>query len=137
MLLDNNTSGIGGSINRVDGLAKVTGQARYAAEYPVEGLLHGFVVSSAIAKGRILSIDEAAARAVPGVAEIITHANRPDVAWMEYSYREEAGPPGSSFRALYDDRVMFNAQPIALVLADTFEAARYAASLIEVSYDIE
>jgi len=137
MLMDNNISGIGSSINRVDGLAKVTGQARYAAEYPVKGLLYGYVVSSAIAKGRILSIYDAAARAVPGVAEIITHTNRPDVAWLEYSYREDAGAPGSSFRALYDDRIMFSAQPIALVLADTFEAARYAASLVEVSYDIE
>ena len=63
MLIDNKTSGIGGAINRVDGLAKVTGQARYAAEYPVEGMLYGVVVSSGIAKGRILSIYEAAARA--------------------------------------------------------------------------
>ena len=137
MLMDNNTSGIGGSINRVDGLAKVTGQARYAAEHPVEGLLYGFVVSSGIAKGRVVSIYEAAARAVPGVAEIITHANRPDVAYLEYSFREDAGPPGHSFRALYDDKIMFSQQPVALVLADTFEAARYAASLIEVAYEAE
>ncbi|MET0879803.1 MAG: xanthine dehydrogenase family protein molybdopterin-binding subunit [Tardiphaga sp.] len=137
MIMDQSNSKIGAAINRVDGLAKVTGQARYAAEYPVEGLLYGYVVSSAIAKGRILSIYDAAARAVPGVAEVITHTNRPDVAWLEYSYREDAGAPGSSFRALYDDRIMFSAQPIALVLADTFEAARYAASLIEASYDVE
>jgi xanthine dehydrogenase YagR molybdenum-binding subunit len=135
--MDNNTSGIGGTINRVDGLAKVTGQARYAAEHPVEGLLYGFVVSSAIAKGRILSIYEDAARAVPGVTEIMTHTNRPDVAWLEYSYREDAGAPGSSFRALYDDKIMFSQQPVALVLADSFEAARYAASLVEVAYETE
>jgi xanthine dehydrogenase YagR molybdenum-binding subunit len=137
MLMDPTTSGIGSTINRVDGLAKVTGQARYAAEYPVEGMLYGVVVSSAIAKGRVVSIDEATARAVPGVVEIITHGNRPDVAWLEYSYREDAGPPGSSFRSLYDDKIMFSMQPVALVLADTFEAARYAASLVRVAYEAE
>ncbi|MDB5656017.1 MAG: xanthine dehydrogenase YagR molybdenum-binding subunit, partial [Tardiphaga sp.] len=137
MLMENTTSGIGATINRVDGLAKVTGQARYAAEHPVDGLLFGYVVSSGIAKGRIVSIDETAARAVPGVVEIISHTNRPDVAWLEYSYRESAGPPGSSFRALYDDKIMFSQQPVALVLADTFEAARYAASLVKVAYESE
>jgi len=130
-------SGIGAAINRVDGLAKVTGQARYAAEYKTEGLLHGVVVSSAIAKGRITAIDEAAARAVSGVVEIITHANRPHVAFLDRSYPEDAGPPGSPFRALYDDKIMFSAQPVALVVAETFEAARHAASLVKVSYDAE
>jgi xanthine dehydrogenase YagR molybdenum-binding subunit len=130
-------SGIGAAINRVDGLAKVTGQARYAAEYKAEGLLHGVVVSSAIAKGRITAIDEAAARAVSGVVEIITHANRPHVAFLDRSYPEDAGPPGSPFRALYDDKIMFSAQPVALVVAETFEVARFAASLVKVSYDAE
>ncbi len=129
--------GIGSAINRVDGLAKVTGRARYAAEYPVPGLLYGWIVSSAIAKGRIVAIDETAARAVPGVVEIVTHANRPHVAWLDRSYPEEAGPPGEPFRALYDETILFSAQPVALVLAETLEAARDAAALVEVSYDVE
>ena len=67
--------GIGSAINRVDGVEKVTGTARYAAEHPVENLLYGYIVEAAIAKGRIVSIDEEAARAVPGVVEVsIGHA---------------------------------------------------------------
>lgn len=131
------SEGIGSAINRVDGAAKVTGRARYAAEYPAPGLLYGVVVSSTIAKGRIIDIDEDAARAVPGVVEVLTHKNRPHVAWMDRSYPEEAGPPGSPFRALYDDGISFSAQPIALVLAETFEAARCAAGLVTVSYEVE
>lgn len=128
---------IGHATNRVDGVAKVTGAARYAAEYPAPDLLHGVVVASAIAKGRITGIEEAAARAVPGVFEIITHKNRPHVARLDKSYHDETAPPGSPFRALYDDKIMFSGQPIALVLAETFEAARYAASLVEIVYEVE
>ncbi len=123
--------GIGSPINRVDGLAKVTGQARYAAEHPVAGLLYGVVVSSAIAKGRITAIDETRARAVRGVVEVLTHENRPHTAWFDSNYQDEVGPPGSPFRPLYDDKVQFSGQPVALVLAETFEAARDAASLVE------
>jgi xanthine dehydrogenase YagR molybdenum-binding subunit len=129
--------GIGSAINRIDGIAKVTGEARYAAEHPAADLLFGVVVSGSMAKGRIANIEEAAARAVPGVVEIITHKNRPHIAWFDKSYQDQVAPPGSPFRALYDDKIMFSAQPIALVLADTFEAARYAASLVGVSYEAE
>ena len=126
--------GIGSAINRVDGLAKVTGGARYAAEHPVDNLLYGFVVSSAIAKGTIDAIDGTAARAIPGVVEIITHENRPHISWFDRSHRDEVAPPGSPFRALYDNKIHFSAQPIALVVAETFEAARDAAALVKVSY---
>jgi xanthine dehydrogenase YagR molybdenum-binding subunit len=129
--------GIGSAINRVDGIAKVTGGARYAAEYPAQDLLYGVVVSSGIAKGRITQIEETAARAVAGVVEIVTHKNRPHIAWFDKNYQDDVAPPGSPFRALYDDKIMFSGQPIALVLAATFEAARYAASLVEVSYEVE
>ncbi len=129
--------GIGSAINRVDGVEKVTGTARYAAEHPVENLLYGYIVEAAIAKGRITEINEEAARAVPGVVEVITHLNRPHVAWTDHSYKDEMKIPGSPFRPLYDNRIQFNQQPIVLVVAKTFEAARYGASLIEVAYEAE
>ena len=129
--------GIGSAINRVDGIAKVTGAARYAAEYPASDLLYGVVVSGGIAKGRITKIDETAARAVPGIVEIVTHNNRPHIAWFDRSYQDQIAPPGSPFRALYDDKIVFSAQPVALVLGENFEAARYAASLIDISYEAE
>jgi xanthine dehydrogenase YagR molybdenum-binding subunit len=126
--------GIGTPLSRVDGVAKVTGAARYSAEYAAEGLLYGVVVSSAIAKGQITAIEEAAARSVPGVVEILTHKNRPHIAWFDSSYQDLVAPPGAPFRALYDDQIHFSGQPIALVLAKTFEAARFAATRLEVSY---
>lgn len=129
--------GIGSSINRVDGWMKVSGQARYAAEYPAQDLLYGVVVSSAIAKGNITAIDEAAARAVPGVVEIITHNNRPNTAWRDKNYQDETAPPGTPFRALRSKAILFGGQPVALVLADTFEAARHAATLLDIAYEAE
>ncbi|KAA2212392.1 xanthine dehydrogenase family protein molybdopterin-binding subunit [Teichococcus oryzae] len=129
--------GIGSAINRVDGLQKVTGQARYAAEHPVPGLVYGVIVSGAVPKGRILALDEAEARAVPGVIEILTHKNRPHIAWFDHSHKDMVAPPGSPFKALYDDRIHFSGQPIALVLAESFEVARHAASLVRASYEVE
>lgn len=129
--------GIGTPLSRVEGVEKVTGRARYAAEYPVEGLLHGVIVSSSIARGRIAAIDDLVARQVPGVVEVITHENRPHVAYLDSNYQDESGPPGSPFRALGDERILFSGQPVALVVAESFEAARFAASLVDVSYEAE
>src|SRR4030095_13020541 len=72
----NTSPRIGDPVNRFDGEAKVTGSARYAAEHFPPGLLYGWIVSSAIARGRVMGIDEAEARALPGVVEVISHHNR-------------------------------------------------------------
>jgi xanthine dehydrogenase YagR molybdenum-binding subunit len=106
-------TGIGQSLRRVDGILKVTGKARYAADHPAPDLLHGAVVSSSITKGRILSIDTAAARAAAGVVEVLTHENRPRVALRDRSYQDSAGPEGSPLRPLYDDQIRFGGQPVA------------------------
>jgi xanthine dehydrogenase YagR molybdenum-binding subunit len=131
------TNTIGKPVSRVDGPAKVTGAAKYAAEFNVPGLLHGFVVSSTIAKGRIKSIDRSAALAVPGVIEVFAHDNRPDVASEHEKYTDEAASPGSPFRPLYDDQILFSGQPIALVVAEEFEIARFAATLVGIEYEAE
>ena len=128
---------VGTAQRRVDGHAKVTGAARYVAEFTAPDLLHGAVVSSAIAKGRIARIDTAAAAAVPGVVTVYTHENRPRTAWLNSAYSDDVAPPGDPFRALYSDTILYSGQPIALVLAEDFETAAYAASLVEVSYDAE
>ena len=128
---------IGDALSRVDGLVKVTGAARYAAEHPVPGLLYGWVVSSAIAKGRIIAIRDAEARAVSGVVEVITHRNRPPVALLDMSYEDEVSVPGSPFRGLYDDKIMFSMQPVALVIGETLEAARAGAALVGIDYERE
>lgn len=123
--------------SRVDGRAKVTGEARYAAEWPVPDLAYGVVVNSAIAKGRITGFDLDAARAVPGVLEIMTHENRPKMRGFDLFYKDMVAPAGSPFRPLYDDVVHYSGQPVALVVAETFEAARHAAGLVVVTYDQE
>jgi xanthine dehydrogenase YagR molybdenum-binding subunit len=126
---------IGDPVNRFDGEAKVTGSARYAAEHFPPGLLYGWIVSSPIARGRVTTIDEAAARGVPGVVEVISHRNRRHLPWFDRSYKDEEAASGSPFRPLYDDKVLFSGQPVALVVAENLEAARDAASLVRVSYE--
>src|SRR5262245_20500598 len=131
------TNYIGRPISRVDGRAKVTGAAKYAAEYNFPNLAYGCVVSSAIAKGRIKNIDAGEALRLEGVLRVFTHENSPRLGQSDQSYTDDVAPPGSPFRPLHDDSIKFNAQPVALVVAESFELARYAASLVRVEYEIE
>ena len=126
---------VGTPQRRVDGHAKVTGAAKYVAEFAVPGMLHGYVVNAPVARGRIRRVDDAAARAVPGVVEVLTHENRPRTTWRSGPWQDEVAPPGSPFRALYDEAIHFSGQPIALVIAEDFETARYAARLV--TFEIE
>ncbi len=131
------TTYIGQPTSRVDGRAKVTGEAKYAAEFNVVNLTYGYVVSSEIAKGRIKKIDASEALNLEGVLQVFTHENAPGTAWFDRSYRDETAPPGSPFRPLHDDEVRYSGQPVALVVAETFELARYAATLIRIEYESE
>src|SRR5438309_670634 len=131
------TNYIGQPISRVDGRAKVTGQAKYAGEFNVPNLAYGVVVSSAIAKGRIKKIDAEKALSLNGVLQVFTHQNAPPRAKSDQKYWDEVAVPGSPFRPFKDDKVLFSGQPIALVVAETFELARYAASLVQVEYEQE
>ena len=125
---------IGMPRDRVDGPAKVTGSATYAGEFPAEGLAHGYVVSSPITHGKIRRIDTRAAEAMPGVIAVITHENRARTAWSSSSYQDQVAPPGHPFRALYDADIQFSGQPVALVVAESFDLARDAASLVKIEY---
>jgi xanthine dehydrogenase YagR molybdenum-binding subunit len=127
----------GMAVSRTDGRAKVTGAAHYAAEIPAPDLAYGVVVSGTVARGRIKTIDTAAARAAPGVIDVITHENRPKMRAIDLAYKDMTAPGGSPFRPLFSSRVFWSGQPVALVVAETFEAARHAASLVRVTYDIE
>jgi xanthine dehydrogenase YagR molybdenum-binding subunit len=131
------TGYIGTATSRVDGRAKVTGAAKYAGEFTTAGLAHGSVVTSRIAKGRIARIDASEALAIAGVLDVLTHQNRPRMARVYSAYKDEVAPEGSPFRPLYDDRIWFSGQPIALVIAEEPEIARFAASLVRVEYDTE
>jgi xanthine dehydrogenase YagR molybdenum-binding subunit len=128
------SSYLGKPTSRIEGRAKVTGAAKYAAEYIVPNLAYGFAVAAGIAKGRIRRIHAADALAVPGVIDVFTHDHRPELASADEKYGDEVAPPGSPFRPLYDDKVRFSGQPVALVVAEEPEIARFAASLIRIEY---
>jgi len=129
---------IGSATSRVDGRAKVTGEAKYAGEFNVAGLVHGYVVESTIPKGRIARIDTSEALAVAGVIDVLTHRHRPPMADKDDAYKDEVAPEkGSPYRPLYDDSIHFSGQPLALVLAEDWETARVAASVVRVEYQKE
>ncbi len=125
---------VGTPQRRVDGRAKVTGAATYAGEFSAPDLLHGYVVSSGIAKGRITLIDTTAAMAVPGVRQVFTHDNRTGMAWLEHNWQDFVGPPSHTFRPLHDERIHYSGQPVALMVTDSFDLARHAAGPVRVEY---
>ncbi|WP_207420379.1 xanthine dehydrogenase family protein molybdopterin-binding subunit [Desertivirga brevis] len=129
---------IGDPLNRVDGKLKVTGAARYSAEYQLPNISYGVIVSSTIAKGKIRSIDSRAALRAPGVIAVISHENAIKVpGWADNEHPTEPPTGGRPLRAFYNNRVYSNGQPIAIVVADTFERARYAAMLVKAEYDTD
>ena len=130
-----NTHLIGTDVNRIDGPAKVSGAAKYAGEFFAPGMLYAVVVSGSIAHGGITAVSIADAMAVPGAVKVFTHEDRPHLPWFDRSYRDEDAPKdGSPLRPLYDARIHYSGQPIALAVAETFEAARYMATLVRVEY---
>lgn len=131
------TQTIGIPTSRVDGHAKVTGAAKYAGEFTAPDLAHAIVVTTTIPKGRVKHIDASDALAVEGVIDVITHKNRPKVGRTDKAYMDDVAPGGSPFRPLYDDKVYFSGQPIAMVVAGDADTARFAASLLRIDYEEE
>ncbi len=127
-------STIGAPLNRTDAWAKVSGAARYAAEHPVDGLVHAVLVTSTIPSGRVLRIDAAAAGALPGVLLVMTHENAPRL--PPDTRNGKIQPPGGRrLTLLQEDTVHYNNQPVAVVVADTLERARAAAALLRIDYE--
>ncbi|HJX27581.1 MAG TPA: xanthine dehydrogenase family protein molybdopterin-binding subunit, partial [Thermoanaerobaculia bacterium] len=108
--------------------------------FQVPNVAYGFIVTGTVAKGRITAIDTREAEAAPGVVRVLTHLNAPK---LGPKASHEQAPPRAreeqdkSFRALQSERIYFNMQPVALVVAETYEQARYAARLVNVSYKAE
>jgi xanthine dehydrogenase YagR molybdenum-binding subunit len=124
---------VGTSVGRIEGVHKVTGQARYAAEFPLGELAYGWIVPSRIARGRISSIDVDAALAMPGVLAVLHHGNA-----------RKLTAPGDrsmmfdpSIMLLQEDRVHHYGELVAVVVATTSEQARAAAEALPVKYDTE
>jgi xanthine dehydrogenase YagR molybdenum-binding subunit len=121
----------GQPIDRVDARLKVTGQAVYSADVPVANVAHAVIVGSTISKGRITSIDTSAARGVPGVMNVLTHENAPRIEHRQDGQLERV------LQLLQDGVVVYDGQPVAVVVADTLERARQGAALVAVQYHVE
>lgn len=124
---------IGQPLDRVDARLKVTGQATYSAEHKIPNVAHAVLVTSSIAKGRILSVDTAAAERVTGVLAIMTNRNAPKLAKNPMEIANGA-PTDRKLQLLQDDRVYYANQPIAVAIAESLEAAYEAAGLVKVRY---
>jgi xanthine dehydrogenase YagR molybdenum-binding subunit len=125
---------MGNPVPRVEARLKVTGQARYASDMPVQNPAFAVLVTSAIAKGTIKNIDLTAARAVPAVLEIFTHQNTGDLKQLKYG--SGGGGASTSIQDL-GPKIQHDGQIVAMVVADTFEAAREAAYKVNVDYEAE
>ncbi|QFU91787.1 xanthine dehydrogenase family protein molybdopterin-binding subunit [Amycolatopsis sp. YIM 10] len=125
---------VGTPQSRVDGRLKVTGQARYAADHGIDGVVYAAVVDSSVGRGRITGVDAGAATAQPDVLAVISHLNAPRLPYVDNPGSNN--PPGTRLRVFQDDRVRFFGQPVAVVVATTL-AAQHAAGLVSVSYTAE
>ncbi|WP_231648263.1 xanthine dehydrogenase family protein molybdopterin-binding subunit [Saccharothrix sp. NRRL B-16348] len=121
---------VGRPVMRVDGRAKVTGAARYPADDPVPGALHGFLVTSTVARGEVVGIDKSAALAHPGVVAVYTHADLPRLTVPTFPYIK-------GFIPLQGTAVHHAGQPVAIVLATTVEQAGEGANLVRIDYRAE
>lgn len=128
---------VGQPVSRLDGPVKVIGTARFTAEVTIDGLVFASLACSTIARGRIRSIETAAARRVSGVVDVMTHANCPRMDAPPAMVRDPNGAAMSDLPVMQDDSVRWNGQPVAVVLAETQEAADHAASLIVIDYEAE
>src|SRR5438309_5185775 len=131
-----NTNLLGPARNRVDGRLKVTGAAKYSVEFEVPRCAYGWTVESNIARGKITAIDAKAAQAAPGVLAVLSHLNMPK---FHSAPKSESRGSGSGIRneerfPFSDDGVHYAGQYVALVVAETIEQARHAASLVGVTY---
>src|SRR5215472_6760986 len=128
---------IGAPISRLDGPLKVRGEARFAAEFPMDGMVYASVACSTVARGRIATLDTSAAEAAPGVVLVMTHRNAPRMNPMPGFGTAPLAAGAHSVPILQDDPVHWNGQPIAVVLAETQEQADHARSLIRATYETE
>lgn len=129
---------VGAPVSRVDGPDKVTGRARYAAEFALDNLAFAALVLATVPAGRIRSIDASRAEARPGVIAVLHHGNAPRLPYNTMRQRPQVDPKsGEQLRVFQDDRVHFNGQPVAVVVASTQEEADLAAALVEVAYEAD
>jgi xanthine dehydrogenase YagR molybdenum-binding subunit len=125
---------IGTPVSRLDGALKVRGAARFAAEVPLENMVYAALVYGTIPSGRIATLETRAAEAAPGVVLVMTYRNAPRMHNPASFGSSPTAAAASDLPVMQDDRIHWNGQPIALVLAETQEQADHAKSLIVATY---
>ncbi len=130
---------VGKPLDRKDGRLKVTGEAKYTSDMPAAGLTYAALAGSEIAKGHLRELDTKAAEAVPGVLAVLTHHMMPrlsesPVLISQSGQGSPQGAAGQTFLPMQGTVIHYSGQPIALVVAETSEAAFYAASLVKAEY---
>ncbi|WP_338762847.1 xanthine dehydrogenase family protein molybdopterin-binding subunit [Massilia sp. METH4] len=136
-LIDAGHELIGAPVPRVDGTVKVRGAAPFAAEFALDRMAYAALVYSTIAKGRIATLDTAAAQAAPGVVLVMTYKNAPRMNPVPMIFTKPKAAHPDDLPVFQDDGVHWNGQPVALVLAETQEQADHAKSLVRVTYHEE
>lgn len=127
---------IGQPLPRVDGRAKVTGSARYAADFNQPGQAYAVIVSATVGLGRVIGVDNTAVEKMPGVLAVLSHLNAPRLAYGPHkSYIDPA--TGERLHVLQDDHVHFHGQPVAVVVAATIAQAERAAAALRITYKAE
>ena len=128
---------IGQPVTRQDARLKVTGSAKYSAEFALPGMVHAVLVTAPVGRGTIRSFDLTEARAAIGVIKIITHEDKPKMRDLDQkSAREAKASLGEFLLPFKSPDIVYNGQAIAIVVADTYERARYAASLVKADINV-
>jgi len=128
------TPSIGTPLPRVDGRAKVTGAARYAAEFTQPGQAHAVLVTSTVGRGRVTAIDSRDAARLPGVLAVVSHLNAPRLAYRAHKGSIDPAA-GERLHVFQDAEVRFFGQPVAVVVADTLQQAQHAATAVRIGYE--
>lgn len=124
-------------LSRVDGRMKVTGAAKYSAEYKVPGVTYAVLVGSTITSGSIKAMDTRQAERAPGVLAVVTYLNSPKMPGYQVDASRPTPAKPGALKIFNDNKIYFNGQPIAMVIADSFERALYASSLVTATYNEE
>ena len=128
---------MGAPVSRLDGGLKVTGAAPFAADVQLDGMVYASLAFSTIVKGRLATLDTSAAEGAPGVVLVMTHRNAPRMKATPLFMTSGRAAGGDDLPVMQDDRIHWNGQPIAVVLAGTQEEADHARSLIRATYELE
>jgi len=125
---------IGTPHTRIDGPRKVTGGARYAADFNQPGQVYAVIISATVGLGRVTGINSAPVEQMPGVIAVITHDNAERLPYLPHKAVIDPAA-GERLHVLQDDEVRFYGQPVALVVADTLDHAEHAAAELHISYE--